>query len=120
MHRMQKPYSDRQNRRSGAERHAALARAEAARMREAVQGAAADARIRVTHEHFLWLADLLDHLAQHGPQGCDDPECFSATQQGIRFWVPVDHVQRELAELARLRETDRRRVDQIQPPRLAH
>jgi len=120
MRRMQKPHPDRQNRPSGAERHAALARAEAARMREAAQGAGPEARIRVTREHFLWLADLLDHLAHHGPQGCDDPECFSAAQRGIRFWVPVDHVERELAELARLRETDRNRASQILPPRLAH
>lgn len=116
---MQKPTPDRANRPSGAERHAALARAEAARMREAALGAGPEARIRVTREHFLWLADLLDHLA-HDPQGCDDPECFGVAQQGIRFWVPVDHVERELAELARLRETDRSRVDQILPPRLAH
>lgn len=102
-----------------AERHAHVALTEAARMRAAARNTESGAMIRMDRDQFMWLADLLEHLA-HGQQGCTDPDCFSASNAGIRFWVPADHVTRELAELARLRDSDRRRIDQILPGRLAN
>jgi hypothetical protein len=97
---------------------AALARDEAAKMRAAAARTDPGANIRMTRDQFLRLADMLEQLAQ-GPQGCGDPDCFNALQQGVRTWVPADHVEREFAELARLRQTDRCRADQILPRRLA-
>ena len=86
-------------------------------MRATAANAEPGTMIRMTREQFAQLADLLEHLAL-GPQGCGDPECFNARQQGVRTWVPADHVERELSELARLRDVDRRRFDQILPGRL--
>ena len=83
----------------------ASARAEAMRMRAAVDGLAADGTVRLRRDHFAKLAALIEMLVARGAGGAEGS--FDTPVDGVRWWVPLPEVERDRAELATLRSYKR-------------
>ena len=74
-------------------------------MRAAIDRLAPDGIVRLQRDQFAKLAALIETLAAHSVAA--DRDCFHAAVDGIRWWVPLPEVERDRAELARLRSRQR-------------
>ncbi|WP_156361691.1 hypothetical protein [Sphingomonas sp. Leaf343] len=80
---------------AGIGEHARQVRAEADKMRAAVEGHGRDAKVTMTALQFRLLADMMTQLAD-AASGCGGEECMGAEVDGFRFWVaksPLGHPQ---------------------------
>lgn len=76
----------------------AAAQAEAQRMIASVAEAAPDAAVTMKVDQFRRLAGLLDALAG----AASPPSNFDAPIDGVRFWVPIQHLAKERARFAQM------------------
>lgn len=66
--------------------HARTVRAEAEKMRAAVEGHGRDAKVTMTVLQFRMLASMMTQLAD-AASGCGGRDCMGAEVDGFRFWV---------------------------------
>jgi hypothetical protein len=80
---------------AGIGEQAQAVRAEADKMRAAVEGHNRDAKVTMTVLQFRMLASMMTQLAD-AASGCGGKDCMGAEVDGFRFWVaqsPLGHPQ---------------------------